>query len=408
MPSLQTGPEMQVVRGVSKNRRRLLLASALLTGASAFRSGAVRSAFPSSGRILKVGPGREIATVAGASRLALPGDLVEIDAGVYSRDVAIWSRDGVTVRASGGRVRMDAEGAIAEDKAIWVVRADDVTIEGIDFSGAHASDGVGAGIRFERGRLTVRDCAFFGNEIGLLTANRHDMELTVDRCEFARNRSEHGYSHQLYVGRIARLSVTASYFHAGYHGHLLKSRARESQILYNRLTDEEGGRASYELEFPDGGVAFVVGNLIEQSATGENPTLVSFGAERFFWPSNELYISHNTMINDRLAGGQWIVARSGSQAGKIVNNVLIGSGSLDVPGELEQVGNVAIAGVGFLNRGRVDYRPGTNLPIHARAVSAGMARGIDLVPAFEYVHPRSLRALSGSERSPGAFHMNAE
>ena len=143
---------MQVVRRVSKNRRRVLLAAALLTGASAFRSGAVRSGLPSSGRILKVGPGREIATVAGASRLALPGDLVEIDAGVYSRDVAIWSRAGVTVRASGGRVRMDADGAIAEDKAIWVVRADDVTIEGIDFSGAHASDGVGAGIRFERVR----------------------------------------------------------------------------------------------------------------------------------------------------------------------------------------------------------------------------------------------------------------
>ena len=152
-----------------------------------------------------MGPGREVAAVADASRLALPGDLVEIDAGVYSRDVAIWSRAGVTVRASGGRVRMDADGAIAEDKAIWVVRAKDVTIEGIDFSGAHASDGVGAGIRFERGRLTVRDCAFLGNEIGLLTANRHDMELTVDRCEFAWNRSEHDYSHQLYVGRIARL-----------------------------------------------------------------------------------------------------------------------------------------------------------------------------------------------------------
>lgn len=35
-------------------------------------------------------------------------------------------------------------------------------------------------------------------------------------------------------------------------------------IYYNRLTDEAGGQASYELEFPNGGMVYVVGNIVEQ------------------------------------------------------------------------------------------------------------------------------------------------
>jgi hypothetical protein len=81
--------------------------------------------------------------------------------------------------------------------------------------------------------------------------------------------------------------VTGSYFHHADVGHLLKSRAARSHILYNRLTDETGGRASYELEFPNGGLAYVVGNVIEQAATTENETIISFGAEGYR-PRNEL------------------------------------------------------------------------------------------------------------------------
>lgn len=43
-------------------------------------------------------------------------------------------------------------------------------------------------------------------------------------------------------------------------------------VLYNRLADGHGGRASYELEFPSGGTAVAMGNLIQQSATTDNPT----------------------------------------------------------------------------------------------------------------------------------------
>ena len=65
-----------------------------------------------------------------------------------------------------------------------------------------------------------------------------------------------------YVGKIDKLTVNGSYFHHARVGHLLKSRAAQNHVFYNRLTNEEGGRASYELGFPSGGLAYVVGNWI--------------------------------------------------------------------------------------------------------------------------------------------------
>ena len=128
-------------------------------------------------------------------------------------------------------------------------------IEGFDFVGCAVPDGNGAGIRLEAGSLTLVDCGFRDNENGVLTSNDDSVELDVIDCDFGAVVWRRGVTHNLYVGSIKRLSVTGSYFHHGLLGHLLKSRAAVNHILYNRLTDEIGGRASYELEFPNGGVA---------------------------------------------------------------------------------------------------------------------------------------------------------
>ena len=42
----------------------------------------------------------------------------------------------------------------------------------------------------------------------------------------------------------------------------------------------------------------MAGNLIAQSATTDNPAIVSYGAENGRWPVNRLQMSHNTLIND--------------------------------------------------------------------------------------------------------------
>lgn len=204
--------------------------------------------------VLRVGPDKAIKTIAAAARLAGDGAVVEVDSGTYEGDVAVWTQDALTLRAVGGRVKLMANGAAAEGKGIWVMRGGQMDVDGFEFSGATVPDHNGAGIRLEKGTLTVRNCAFLDNENGILTSNNSELVLRIENSEFAWNGYGDGYTHNLYVGAIASLSVTGSYFHHARVGHLLKSRAAVNDIRYNRLTDEAGGHASYELEFANGGL----------------------------------------------------------------------------------------------------------------------------------------------------------
>jgi hypothetical protein len=290
--------------------------------------------------LLRVGPTNTIKTIAEASILARAGAVIEVDSGVYAADVAVWTRDDLTLRAVGGRVRLLAQGAAAERKGIWVVRAKGMSVEGFDFEGAAVPDRNGAGIRLESGSLFVRDCRFLHNEMGLLTNNDPSTVLRVENCEFAYNQRPDGHNHNLYVGRIAQLSVRTSHFHHAHLGHLLKSRAEVNDIYDNRLADGDGGSASYELEFPNGGVAHVVGNLIAQSPLTENPALISFGAEGYSWPRNEIHLINNTLVNPLHRGGVFLRVLPGATAIRAVGNTLVGLGTLEAAGPGEYRNNV--------------------------------------------------------------------
>lgn len=351
----------------------------------------------------RVGPERAIKTIAEAARLARAGATIEVDSGVYVGDVALWQQDNVTVRAVGGRVRLLANGAAIEGKGIWVVRAKGMRVEGFDFEGAAVPSRNGAGIRLDTGSLHVKDCSFTHNEIGLLTNNDPDTVLEVEGSEFAYNMRPDGHNHNLYVGGIARLSVIGSYFHHATIGHLLKSRAAVNHIFYNRLTDEAGGRASYELEFPNGGLAYVVGNQIQQGPLTENGTLISFGAGGYKSAQNELYLVGNTLVDDYAGWGKWLAVKPAGHGAKdavtatvsvkAVNNLLSGRGPLDpgVPGDIRN--NVNVGPNVFMQASRQDYR--LRNPAHPplTPVDPGMANGVDLRPKREYVHPRQTREL---------------
>lgn len=359
------------------------------------------------GRLLAVGPARAVSTLAEAARLARDGDTVEVDAGVYARDVAVWTQDDLTLRAVGGRVRLLADGAAAEDKAIWVVRGGRVVVEGFDFEGARVAGRNGAGIRFEAGRLTVRDCRFLGNEMGLLTSNDARAVLVVENSEFAYNHRPDGHDHNLYIGRIAQATVTGSFLHHATHGHLLKSRAALSRILYNRLTDGADGAASYELEFPNGGIAIVVGNIVEQGPNTENAQLISYGAEGYHWPANELHLVHNTLVDSRAEPGVFLRLHAGAPALlRMVGNLLVGEAGwqIDAGATVERRGNVAV-GREAIDPG--DYRLRRDPRAAVGAPDAGVAHGLWLVPTSEYLHPRRTRPIDQPPTRPGAMQSPA-
>ncbi len=353
--------------------------------------------------VLRVGPNRKIKTVAQAARQAQSGQRLEVDAGDYIADVAVWTQDDLVVRAVGGRVRLQASGASAEGKAIWVVRAHRMQIQGFDFEGCTVPGRNGAGIRFERGSLLLRDCAFAFNEMGLLTSNDANAELSIENCEFAHNMRPDGHNHNLYVGAIARLSVSGSYFHHARVGHLLKSRAAVNRVFYNRLTDELGGSASYELEFPNGGLAHVVGNLIAQGAHTDNPFLISVGAEGYKWPRNEIHMANNTLVNGLAQGGDFLRVMPGAQLVRAINNLLVGHGALEAPGSNDIRNNFKAEAGDFSDLAAWDVRLKRGSALIGRSADAGSSHGQNLNPSWEYVHPRGTRAVDASKHNPGAI-----
>ncbi len=318
-------------------------------------------------------------------------------------DVAVWPHDDVTLRAVGGRARLLASGASAEGKAIWVVRAKRMRVQGFDFEGCTVPGRNGAGIRFEQGSLRLRDCSFTLNEMGLLTSNDPNAVLEVENCEFAHNMRPDGHNHNLYVGAIARMSVTGSYFHHARTGHLLKSRAALSKVFYNRLTDEAGGSASYELEFPNGGVAQVVGNLVEQGPETDNPYIISVGAEGYRWPHNTIQLVNNTLVNRLAQGGEFLRVMPGAQEIRAINNLLVGQGALENAGSGDYRDNFSAEARDFSDLARYDARLKRRSALVGRGSDAGASDGLSLTPTREYTHPRSTRAVSFNTHNPGAM-----
>jgi hypothetical protein len=355
------------------------------------------------GPVLQVGPGRAVKSLAAAARQARDGTLIEVDAGDYVADVAAWSQHDLTLRAVGGRVRVIAAGAHAEGKGLFVTRGRRMRIEGFDFLGCSVPDRNGAGIRVEAGSLALADCGFRDNENGVLTANDEAIELDIVDCDFGPIPLRSGLTHNLYVGAIQRLAVTGSYFHGGLIGHLLKSRAALNHILYNRITDEIGGRASYELEFPNGGVAVVMGNLIMQSSTTENPHVISFGVEGAKWPRQALYLVHNTLVDQRPSGGIWLRVTPPQAEVMLANNLLVGALRLAADGHWTRRANFTADWDEFVRAARDDFRlkPGSSL--RGKAQDMGEAEGLRLSPSREYRHPHASAALVGPARHPGAF-----
>ncbi|HLO62990.1 MAG TPA: hypothetical protein VK165_08495 [Azonexus sp.] len=355
-----------------------------------------------------VGPGEKITSITEAAKLARDGDVIEIRPGEYHGQPAIWAKNDLLIRGSGDRPVMLADGKSAEGKAIWVVRGGKVRIENIEFRGARVASFNGAGIRFEKGELTIQSCAFFDNEMGILTANSAEQSLEVLDSEFgdaARNPGD--VHHLLYVGAIGRFMLRGSRFHNGYLGHLVKSRARENFILYNMLVDGAGGKASYELEFPNGGVAYVIGNAIGQSAGTDNPSIVSYGAEGRRWSDNALYMAHNTLINDHYAG-KFVNIHTDKIGADVevwlLNNLLVGNGDLLKPIQGRFDGNRLVTRGELIDYGGAPLKITNLSPLRGAVRPPGQARGVELLPDAEFRLPLGTRSMRpNSALAPGAF-----
>lgn len=254
---------------------------------------------------ISVGPKEKHRKIEDAVNSARDGDTVLIQAGKYTESFTVSKKLKLIGK---GSVHITAPKAIPNQKAIIVSRAD-LIIENIELSGARVPDKNGAGIRQEKGNLTLIGCRIHNNENGILSGALEDAELTVKKSEFYLNGHGDGYSHGIYAGKIKKLTVEDSYFHDTKVGHHIKSRAFSSEIHRNRLDDGKGD-ASYSIDIPNGGTAVIRENTIIQGEKTQNRTMVNCGGESEAYPSSSLLIENNTFINRRKQGSTGIYNRT--------------------------------------------------------------------------------------------------
>jgi centrosomal CEP192-like protein/parallel beta helix pectate lyase-like protein/ASPM-SPD-2-Hydin domain-containing protein len=359
---------------------------------------------------LQVGPGKPFATPCAAIAAASSGDTIQIDStGNYSGDVCQWSTNNLALIGVGvGRARIDAAGKNSQGKGIWVISGSNTTVENIEFTGASVVDLNGAGIRAEGANLTVRNCYFHDNQEGILS-DGGPSTITIEFSEFFHNGAGDGFSHNLYIGNVSHLIFRYNYSHAAVIGHLLKSRAAQNDIYYNRLSDETSGTASYEIDLPNGGKSFIVGNLIEKGPNAQNSGLVSYQAEGPAPgnPDHELFVVGNTMVNDFGKGTFVVVDASVSVPAVIKDNIFQGAGSATNQSTSVQANNFS-GDAKLLNPAAYDYHLMAGSPAIDAGLDPGQTAGLSLMPTFQYVHPSCAegRSIVGLGLDIGALELN--
>ena len=359
---------------------------------------------------LQVGPGKPFATPCAAIAAAAAGDTIQIDsAGNYAGDVCQWNTNGLTLIGVGsGRAVLNASGKSSQGKAIWVISGNDNTVENIEFTGASVVDLNGAGIRAEGSNLTIRNCYFHDNQEGILT-DGGPSTILIEFSEFSHNGAGDGFSHNLYIGNVSRFIFRYNYSHGAVIGHLLKSRAAQNEIYYNRLSDEATGTASYDIDLPNGGRSFIVGNLIEKGPNAQNSALVSYQEEgaNSGNPTHELFVVNNTMVNDFGRGTFVVVDSSVAVPAVIKNNIFQGSGSVTTQANAVVANNFS-GNAKLANPASFDYHLlAGSLAIDAGA-DPGSGAGVSLAPLSQYVHPACAegRATTGTAIDIGAYEFN--
>jgi len=165
------------------------------------------------------------------------------------------------------------DGVPCEGKAALVLRGRAAEVAGLIFQGIHVPDFNGAGIKLERGDLTVAQSWFRDSQEGILTNDDPNGLLVVDQSTFTRLgtcEGAGGCAHSIYTGDYGQVRVTRSRFEEGRGGHYLKSRARRIDVASCSFDDSAGKGTNYMIDLPDGATGQISNNWFVQGRDKDN------------------------------------------------------------------------------------------------------------------------------------------
>ncbi|MFC5476573.1 hypothetical protein [Massilia suwonensis] len=398
---------MQAIR--TSATRITFAVTALIVGAAI--------AAPASAATRSVGTGKTYATPCKAFAAAAAGDVIEIQAGTYVGDVCSISKSNLTIRGVNGRPKIDAGGKNANGKAIWVVSGSNITIDNVEMYGAYVPDHNGAALRLEGTNFTLRNSFLHDNENGILSGENTASTITLENNEFGHNGRGDGYTHNVYIGKAGKLTFRYNFSHDANVGHNLKTRALYNTISYNRFSSlrsgETGstaaGKPSYEINVPNGGTTYIIGNVIMQPTASNNPAMVSYGEEGISTDrKSDLYVINNTFVNDDSSRGTFVTVRNATTAAKLTNNLFSGYGTVTNQTNAIKKTNYQALAIGFVNLASYDLRPlASALVLNAGSAPGNSSGGLSLNATSSYKHTAAASARSklGTAIDIGAYEV---
>ncbi|MFC5462480.1 hypothetical protein [Massilia niabensis] len=373
-------------------------------------------AAPASAVTRSVGAGQTYATPCKAFAAAATGDVIEIQAGTYSGDVCAIYKSNLTIRGVNGRPKIDAAGKNALGKGTWVVVGNNIKIDNVEMMGAKVTSRNGAALRLEGTNFTLTNSFLHNNENGILSGANTASAIILENNEFGHNGYGDGYTHNIYIGSVGKLTFRFNFSHDAKVGHNLKTRAHYNVIAYNRFsslrTGETGstaaGKPSYEINVPNGGTTYIIGNVIMQPADSNNPAMVAYGEEGVGTRKTDLYVINNTFVNDDASRGTFVMVRNAAVGAKLINNLFAGYGTVTNQTTAVKKTNYQSLALAFVDRAAYDLRPliGT-LIVNAGSSPGSSSGGLSLKASSSYKHLASgaSRSTLGSLIDIGAYEV---
>ncbi len=283
-------------------------------------------------RTLSVGPGHALQLPSQAALVAHAGDRVEIAAGTYA-DCAVWQVPRLTIVGLDGGATITGPACL--DRGLFVVVGNGISVSGLTFRGARDSQHNGAGIRVFGDDLTVTHSRFLDNENGILAGGQAASALVVTDSEFRGNGScEDACAHGIYAGqRIALLRVERCVFADTRVGHHIKSRARATVVIGNRIEDGAEGTASYLIDVPDGGNVLIQDNVLQKGPLTQNlSTAISLGEESAGNPTGMAIVRDNAFTSALATPTVFVRNRTGTPVALSANRLNGQITALEGPG----------------------------------------------------------------------------
>ena len=274
--------------------------------------------------IITIGKGQMYSCPYYAAPHVQSGDTVEIFPGTYG-GAWFWSSN-ITIVGMGPGVVI--QGTLTQGKGLFVLSGTNVTVNNITFKNANNYDGNGAGINFTGTNLTVLNSTFLNNQDGILTAPNGGSTIIVKNSTFDGNGSNdgaHGAAHAIYAGNAKLLDVENSTFTNTQQGHDIKSRAKNTIITGNSITDGPTGTSSYLIDIPNGGAATITSNYLEKGPNSANSSYaITIGEEGATNPAGPIVISGNTFVNDDKANVVFAHNQTGNADFTVADNTIKG------------------------------------------------------------------------------------